>query len=751
MTKSSSDQNNNNSFNQRASEDEIDLKHLLAFLIDGRYIIASVTALAVMAALLYVIFATPIYRANGMLLVEDNTPGVPGLDDMAEIFASESSSATEIHVIKSRLVLGRVVDELGLTAIIEPDYLPLIGKIFARDIPNGSLNGKPLGLSGFAGGGEKLDISILNIPYGLYEEQLNFHTEPDDSFSLWHDGEKLLSGEVGELIISDDMQVGIRVESMIARVGTTFTLTKQSKLLTVLELQKELKVTERGKDTGIIEITLEGSNKEKIRKTVDSVLANYYLQNVQRMAEEAENSLSFLDQQIPRIQQDLIKSEEALNDYRSERTSVDLSLEAQSALDSLVQIEADISTMSINEADISRRFTPQHPNYVSFKRQQSNLIAQKEKLSRKLEALPDTQKKILRLKRDFEVNQAIFVALKNKRQELSILKASTVGSVRILDNAVVMPKPVAPKRMLIMLLSLILGGLLGVVIVAAKNFLRAGVSDPKIFSDNGLMVQATIPHSENEGTFVERKSLVRRYFTQAKSKTLKNTLHSLLAKDHPADLAIEALRSLRTSLHFSMLDASNNILMISSASPSVGKSFVSSNLGAVIAQTGQKILVIDADMRKGYLHKRFNLDPEVGLSELLAGTVDLDTAIKSTQVNGLDSITRGAIPTNPSELLMSAQFSKLLDKLHGRYDLVIFDTPPILAVTDASIVGKYCGTTIMVSRFESCTLREVMAANQRFELAGVEVKGIVFNAVEKKASYYYYDYGYYNYEYKTDS
>jgi tyrosine-protein kinase Etk/Wzc len=100
---------------------------------------------------------------------------------------------------------------------------------------------------------------------------------------------------------------------------------------------------------------------------------------------------------------------------------------------------------------------------------------------------------------------------------------------------------------------------------------------------------------------------------------------------------------------------------------------------------------------------------------------------------------------------MSAQFSELLDKLQGRYDLVIFDTPPVLAVTDASIVGKYCGTTIMVSRFESCTLREVMAANQRFELAGVDVKGIVFNAVEKKASYYYYDYGYYNYEYKTDS
>ena len=751
MTNTRSHESNSNSSIQGGGEEIIDIRRLLALLIDGRYIIASVTASVVIAALLYIVFATPIYRANGMLLVEDNNPGVPGLDDMADFFATESSSATEIHVIRSRLVIGRVVDELGLTITIEPDYLPIFGKLFARDARKGSLNGKPLGLSGFAGGGENLEISFLNVPDDLYGEQLSFRAEPNANFSLWLDDEKLLSGEVGELILSDDMELGIRVDSMIARVGTTFTITKQTKLQTILELQERLKVTERGKDTGIIEISLEGSSKERISRIVDSVSANYYLQNVQRMAEEAENSLSFLDQQIPRIQKQLIKSEEALNDYRSEITSVDLSLEAQTALDRLVQIEADISTMAINEADISRRFTPQHPNYVSFKRQQNNLILQKEKISSKLEALPDTQKIILRLQRDFEVNQAIFVALKNKRQELSILKASTVGNVRILDNAEVMPEPIAPMRLFIMLISLIFGALLGVLILALKNILRAGVSDPKVFSDNGLMVQATIPHSENEGAFVERKSLLRRYFTQHKQKTLKNTRHLLLAKDHPADLAVEALRSLRTSLHFSMLEAGNNIVMISSASPGVGKSFVSSNLGAVIAQTGQKILVIDADMRKGYLHKRFNLDPEVGLSDILAGTVKFDAAIKSTEVSGLDTITRGAIPTNPSELLMSAQFSELLDKFQGRYDLVIFDTPPILAVTDASIVGKYCGTSIMVSRFERCTLREVMAAYQRFELSGVEIKGIVFNAVEKKASYYYYDYGYYNYEYKTDS
>jgi tyrosine-protein kinase Etk/Wzc len=739
----------NQSIASQQQSDEIDLRHLIAMFLDGRYIITGVMAIAFSLALLYVLTATPIFKANGLIQVEDNAPGVPGLSDMADIFATESSSATELHVIKSRLVLGRVVDELGLTVDIEPIYAPIFGKLMARSAVPYQLSSAPLGLSGYAAGGEVIDIAELSVPDYLFGQELTLIAEGNKQFSLWHEGRLLAKGALGEMVSSDDDKVDIRVLELYADQGAEFTLIKSGRLTKVLDLQKQIGVSEKGKDTGIIEISLEGASAYQIAKIVDSVSANYYLQNVQRMAAEAENSLDFLDQQIPRIQQELINSEEALNDYRSERTSVDLSLEAQAALDSLVQIEADISTMAINEADISRRFTPQHPNYISFKRQQSNLLSQREKLGRKLEALPDTQKRILRLKRNFEVNQAIFLALQNKRQELSILKASTVGNVRILDKAEVMPYTVAPKKGLILVLSILLGGMLGVIIVALQHFLKAGVSDPKVFTDNGIMVHATIPHSENEDSYKEPKEFLKRYKERKNPKKPKSH-QSLLAHDHPADLSIEALRSLRTSLHFSMLDADNHVVMMSSASPGVGKSFVSSNLGAVIAQTGQRVLVIDADMRKGYLHKRFGFDPDQGLSEVLAGTLNAKQAVKSTIIKGLDLLTRGAIPTNPSELLMSSQFQSLITDLASDYDLIIFDTPPILAVTDASIVGAYCGTSLMVARFESCSLKEVIAANHRFDLAGVDIKGIVFNAVEKKASSYYYDYGYYNYEYKTE-
>jgi tyrosine-protein kinase Etk/Wzc len=225
---------------------------------------------------------------------------------------------------------------------------------------------------------------------------------------------------------------------------------------------------------------------------------------------------------------------------------------------------------------------------------------------------------------------------------------------------------------------------------------------------------------------------------------------SLLAVDNPADLTIESIRSLRTSLHFAMLEAKNNIITISGPSPEVGKSFVSANLAAILAQGGQKVLIVDADMRKGYLNHWFNLQWDDGLSDFLSGKIKLAQVIKSTGVDNLDIITRGMVPPNPSELLMQPRFSQLIEQVKGQYDFVIIDTPPILAVTDPAIVAAHTGTTLLVTRFGKNPIREIEYTRNRFEQNGIEVKGVIFNGVEKKSSNAYGYYGYYNYEYKSD-
>ncbi|MDB9805294.1 polysaccharide biosynthesis tyrosine autokinase [Porticoccaceae bacterium] len=718
-------------------DDEIDLRELLGVILDGRHIIAVSVALFAAMAVVYALVATPIYRANGFMLVEDAAQGVPGLDDTAEIIVSDSSSATELFVIKSRTVVGKVVDELDLTTSVKPIYLRFIGEAMARRHSGAGLADAAFGLNSYAWGGEQIIVPYLQVPRGYLGQPLELIALGGQRFSLSHNGQTLLTGAVGEPAFGLDGGLEIRIDRLTARPGTRFGVKKSRRFDRILALQSALSISEKGKDSGIIEIALEGADREHISEIVDSVAANYHFQNVSRLAEEAGGSLAFLDQQIQGVRAELSRSEEALNDYKSEHSSVDLPLEAASALDSLVQIEADISAMLINEAEISRRFMPEHPNYRSFKLQQEGLLRQRDKFNVKLAQLPDTQKKMLRLRRDFEASQAIFISLDKRRQELSILKASTVGNVRLLDSAGVMPGIVAPNPKLIIVLGSLLGGMLGFMIVALRFFLKSGIIDPKVLTDMGLTVHATIPYSENEISAKPTDASSRNFRFKEKAKNRPN--YRLLAHDCPDDSSVEAIRSFRTCLRFLMTGARNNLVMISSGSPGVGKSFVSVNLGAVIAKSGQRVLIVDADMRKSYLHRTFGVSPENGLAEVLAGTLCVSDAVRETVVDNLYFMPRGEVPINPSELLMSPMITKLAEELSEAYDLVIFDTPPILAVTDSSIICAHCGTNMMVARFETCTVKEIAAAKNRFNLNGVDIRGVIFNAVQKKAGSYYYD------------
>jgi tyrosine-protein kinase Etk/Wzc len=201
-----------------------------------------------------------------------------------------------------------------------------------------------------------------------------------------------------------------------------------------------------------------------------------------------------------------------------------------------------------------------------------------------------------------------------------------------------------------------------------------------------------------------------------------------------------------------MLEASNNRLMISGPSPKVGKTFISANLATVVAQVGQRVLLVDVDMRKGYLHKVLGTSSTNGLSDLLIKRCDLATAINKTGVENFDFISRGQIPPNPSELLMHANFTDFLEQVSNMYDLVILDTPPLLAVTDAAIVGRQSGTALVVARFGVSPIREIELTMRRFAQNGINLKGAIFNGVEKRASAYYgyAGYGYYHYDYKSD-
>ncbi|KPZ51749.1 polysaccharide biosynthesis tyrosine autokinase [Pseudoalteromonas sp. P1-25] len=735
-------QPSNKSKNTTQPTQEIDLMALLGALLDRKYFIVGITALFMFVGVVYAVLSTPIYQATAMIQVENGSASVPGFDDVGGVFESTSAAVTEIELLKSRSIIGEAVDTLKLDITAEPKLFPFIGNRIYRNftpMSEGDLAEPSFGAGSYAWGGESINIFRFDVPRSAINKEFTLVAQNNNSVSLLNDdGEEILAGKVGEELTNGKFNLTVR--ELNAHAGTEFIITRKDRLNTILNLQKEISAEEEVKSSGIIKLSLENKDPTFAEKVLDKVAAIYVRRNVERNSAEAQKSLEFLEVQLPEIKKQLEYAEQRFNNYQIKQQSINISLETQGVLEQVVKLETKLQELNLKRLELGRKFKKNHPTYQGMLEQIEAVNKQKKELVSKVGNLPETQQELLRLKRDVEVSNQIYTLLLRKTQELDIVRAGTVGNVRVIDHAEVnTSKPVKPKKTLIVIVITFLGGLFSVIVVLIQKAINRGVEDPAEIESLGIPVYASVPHSDHQdkltGFAKTRKNKA------AKAKTI-------LALDNPADLSIEALRSLRTSLHFAMMEAKNNIIAISGPSPGVGKSFISVNLASVLAQSGKKVLIIDADMRKGYLQTQFDLMWDDGLSDYLSGRLNLAQVTKTTKVEGLNVITRGQIPPNPSELLMHSNFSKLVEEVSAAYDIVIIDTPPILAVTDPAIVSAHTGTTLLVARFGQNHLREIELTRNRFEQNGIDIKGLVFNGVVKKASNAYGYYGYYNYEYK---
>ncbi|PJI50998.1 MAG: tyrosine-protein kinase [Pseudomonas sp.] len=726
-------------------DDEIDLLGLFGTLLDHKWWIAGITAGFMVVGAAYALLAPPAYRASATLQVEQKKPGIPGLSDMSDLLGAQSQAVTEIQLLTSRAVIGKAVDTLKLDIDIQPSLFPLIGNFLHRhyspDQP-GDVASPLLGMSRFAWGGETLKIFQLDVPSVLLDKKLTLIAGDKGQFSL---DNLLVEGLVGQPL--EQHGVKVQVETLRGNPGTRFSVTRERRLSAILDYQQSLNVSETGKESGILSLSLDDEQPDQALAVLNAISQQYVLQNVERASAEAASSLEFLRGQLPDVRHDLEQAENALSSYQSRAKSADISLETKALLDQIVALDTSISQLKLQQAEMDHKFTRQHPAYQALMRQIGELTAKQNGLAKRVEVLPETQQDLLRLTRDVQVSTAIYTQLLNKAQELDVMRAGSVGNVRIIDSADVdTTKPVKPKKALIVAIATLLGLFAAIALVLLRKALNRGIENPEVIEQLGLPVYASIPHSALQQSEENQRS--------KDSKKHKGSIvpAPLLATRHPTDLAVESMRSLRTSLHFAMLESGDNRLMISGPSPAVGKSFVSANLAAVIAQAGQRVLLIDVDMRKGYLHKVLGVPEQNGLSDLLVQRCEFSKAVRQTEVENLCFISRGQIPPNPSELLMHPNFTDMLERASSEFDLVILDTPPLLAVTDAAIVGRQAGTSLIVARFGKNAPREIELTIRRFEQNGIELKGAIFNGVERRATDYYRDGAYtsYQYEYLSD-
>jgi tyrosine-protein kinase Etk/Wzc len=723
--------------------DELRLSDYLAAVF-GNWKLVTVVMLAVVAlGAAYAFVAPPTYKADALIQTEETNANnnananVNAVQAVSQMFDAKSTTAAQIELLRSRLVVDDTVRRLHLDISAAPHTVPVLGGVIGSALSTFDVKVPEGYLSRFAWGNEQIDVPLFDTPKELYEQKFTIVAGENGAYVLNDpNGVAVLSGKVGQEASGMTPQglIRLKVDKLVGAPGVHFDVQRFSTLTTIDNLQQRLSVAETALQSGIISVSLEGRNPKEISQIVNNIANRFVQQDSDKRSAEAEHTLAFLDQQLPVLKKQLDEAEQRYNTFRNRQGTVDLSEESRLLLQQIVDNKTKLTDLQQQRAELSQRFTPHHPSVQALDAQIASLSGAQTRLGKNVSTLPDTEQTALRYLRDVRVNTELYTNLLNSAQQLRIAKAGQIGNVRVVDYAQPADDPVRPKRLIVILISAGVGLALGILFAFVRKSLYGGVERPEeIEKQLGVRVFAIVPRSDTQ-LRLQRKVGMR-----------SEGMH-VLAAQAPEDAAVEGIRSLRTSLQLQLADARNNVVMMTGSRPEAGKSFLSANLATLVASTRKRVLLIDGDMRRGDIHSHFGVRHSPGLSDVLMGA-DVDSAILHDVLPGVDLITKGTLPSHPSELLASERLGEMLDQLKQMYDLVIVDTPPVLAVTDATVIGKHAGTSLLVVRHGKNQVQEIGETMKRLQHGGVNMKGVLLTDVPQSKMLMGSTYaGYYGYE-----
>lgn len=712
------------------TEDTIDLKELFFSLIAQWKLIALCIILSLVCALLYLRTTPDTYAVDALVQVEDSKGASAALlGDLSSMIEQKSPAEAEIEILKSRLVLGEVINHLNLNIRVSGTEDSFWNRLIEKNEYDTAYSEKSVV---FKDNQNSFDIRQFDIPQYFQDKNLILSFS-DDKYNLTdEETEQLVFSAPLNQVSQSSSKYGLWKVGIFSQdsFDTTYNIEKLSLPAAMEFITSNYSVAEKGKMSGVLGLNYQGEDKQHITQVLNSILSAYSQQNIERRSAETAQTLKFLEDQLPELKQQLDVAEREFNRFRQQYNTVDVTKESELYLTQSIALETQKAELEQKVAEASAKFLDEHPIMLQMNAQLSAINKKIAELDGTLKRLPELQRQYLQFFREVEVKQQLYTGLLNSYQQLRIAKAGEIGNVRIVDTAVEPIEPIKPKKLIVLILSLFVGGFIGVLLALLKNMMRSGIKDAtQIENELDLPVYATVPRS---------------IIQESRIKLLKKKKNiPILAVKDSDDIAIESLRSMRTAIHFALMNASNNVIAISGPAPEIGKSFITTNLAAILAQGGKRVLVIDGDMRRGYLHKYFNADIKPGLSELLNHQNSYEDVVQNSTVDNLYYITRGKSPVNPSELLSTDQFKAILEKASAHFDYVLIDTPPVLAVTDGIIIAQYAGVNLLIARHGKTQIKELEITVNRFEQANVKVNGVILNDVQKgTVGSYGYNYAY---------
>ena len=721
--------------------DEISLYEMFAVLLDAKWLIASITGVIFLIVLLYAVFAAPVYTPSALLQVNQKSGGLSGLETLSSMLQGTALPVdAEIQLVRSRSVLTAAVEAQHADIVAAPRHFPLLGEFIARHYHGLAPAGAWLGLKSFSWGGDRVEVTAFNIPENMYRQDFRLTVTGPDSYTLSDpDGNTLLSGQTGKLETmagKDAAVVSIEVARIAARPGVTSDLRREPLQRVLGKLDSKLGVEEQGTQSGILQVRLSGHDALTATGLLTAIVQADVNLNRTLRAEQAGMQIKFLQNQIPVMQKQVEASRTQLSKYQARHKVLGLSDESKALLDQMGVLDQAITRVALQRAQLEQQFGGDNPTLKGIRAQQQSLQQQRSALEMRVANLPLAAQTVLQLEENLKVATGLYTGLLTTIQQLEVVKAGTVGDLQTVDMPVLPDKPSGPPRLLILVVGLLFGLFAGAVTAFVRRAFLQGIEDPGVLEVRfGLPVLAVVPYSAEQ---VKRE------------KALADMLHRepLLAAEEPNDIAVEALRSLRTSLQFVLAGNDKRVVCISGPVLGVGKSFIAANLARLVADAGQRVLVVDADLRRGHLYRYFRVPSEPGLSQLLSGACEYTQALQTPNGENLQVVAAGTYPPNPAELLLLPAFAAFLERAAKEFDLVIVDAPPLLPVTDGIIVARQAAVNLLVTRSGQHTQRELEATLARYRQNGIKPDGFVFNFLRPRRSSYGYHYGY-RYAYKN--